>query len=752
MDYVPAGTPTSAQTTGDCKLATCDGAGHIVQVANPTDPPASTPCVFWSCLGALAAPTAAPEGTACLVNSACLAGTCIPNTILCGDGQKDGSETDIDCGGPACSPCADGKHCLVDADCGPTGSCVGGLCTGSSSSGSSSSGGPISCTKAADCSGPDDPCAYRSCINGVCGIYVVPAGASWSTEQTDGDCKLNTCDGAGNVVQVADPTDAPLLPPISSLCSAWTCNGMTPVPVYAPDGTTCPSNGTCQAGFCKTAMSSCPSPVASSPATTWADCSVGFDPTKNGGDLLWAQGVLVYPGCEDTGDPSSFDVGPTGDVVVAGWCYDLGSEHMLARRFNGSGINVGNYAEAHGLTAGGSPIHVTARLSRHNDLATFFDVWGPNGYLSSLNMGGPFSTHWQTWLTGEVPDQPSWATDGVGNLFTVVSTRFGMTLDSHLSLPAPPGAPFSGPVSYLVRGGAMGESYQADFKGSFLPDEAGGVYRFDALPSTLDLGCGPLVPSSASDTYLARFDSAWNCVFARVLPATVTVDAVTDGTGDVILTAASTASLDLGCGALPAAPSGSLFVTRLDAGGGCGFARSFTAPALKVTADPSSRVMLSGVVFGGAPVDLGGGALVPLGNQDFVLGVLDGAGNHLWSKRFGGLGVNFTNPRVSVSASGDIYVLISGSGTVDFGGGPIPGTATVVASFSPSGAHRWSRAFSIDGAYQSFIDGCGGLVVTSTDSNFDVGCGKLIPPRHTYPYGAPHYFPEPNAAVARYQP
>src|SRR5438105_2395410 len=35
----------------------------------------------------------------------------------CTDGAKNGSETDIDCGG-ACAPCADGQGCALATDCG----------------------------------------------------------------------------------------------------------------------------------------------------------------------------------------------------------------------------------------------------------------------------------------------------------------------------------------------------------------------------------------------------------------------------------------------------------------------------------------------------------------------------------------------------------------------------------------------------------------------------------------------------------
>jgi len=46
---------------------------------------------------------------------------------LCTDGELDGDETDVDCGGPDCEPCADGRACLDDDDC-ASGSCDGDTC------------------------------------------------------------------------------------------------------------------------------------------------------------------------------------------------------------------------------------------------------------------------------------------------------------------------------------------------------------------------------------------------------------------------------------------------------------------------------------------------------------------------------------------------------------------------------------------------------------------------------------------------
>jgi hypothetical protein len=58
------------------------------------------------------------------VNGVCASMLCQPPT--CSDGVKNGSETDVDCGGgsymgaAACAPCPDTKHCAVNADCANT--------------------------------------------------------------------------------------------------------------------------------------------------------------------------------------------------------------------------------------------------------------------------------------------------------------------------------------------------------------------------------------------------------------------------------------------------------------------------------------------------------------------------------------------------------------------------------------------------------------------------------------------------------
>src|SRR5258707_6802 len=61
---------------------------------------------------------------------ALLAGTsgCIVTVSnSCLDGVLDGTESDVDCGGAVCALCGEGRHCVVNADCsGGTCAVVGG--------------------------------------------------------------------------------------------------------------------------------------------------------------------------------------------------------------------------------------------------------------------------------------------------------------------------------------------------------------------------------------------------------------------------------------------------------------------------------------------------------------------------------------------------------------------------------------------------------------------------------------------------
>lgn len=133
--------PVGTQCNGD---KVCDGSGSCVE------------CVYdYHCSGN---------------NATCVSNSC----ISCSDGEKNGDETGIDCGGPDCSPCA--VSCNASGEC-ASGYCVDGYCCDSPCTESCKSCALIG--KVGKCStfpkGAEDP--------GVCEMTKACAGYS-------GDCLL----------------------------------------------------------------------------------------------------------------------------------------------------------------------------------------------------------------------------------------------------------------------------------------------------------------------------------------------------------------------------------------------------------------------------------------------------------------------------------------------------------------------------------------------------------------------------------
>jgi hypothetical protein len=145
-----------------------------------------------------------------------------PEASSCSDAVKNGSETDVDCGGSACPKCAIGKACLSDADClvqrCRDGVCCESLCGGTCRACSASKTGQPSggCAPVVAGTDPDDECpgAYLCRSGGSC--ESCSDGAQNGTEtgvDCGGTCKpcsencTNGVDDDGNqLVDCADPS------------------------------------------------------------------------------------------------------------------------------------------------------------------------------------------------------------------------------------------------------------------------------------------------------------------------------------------------------------------------------------------------------------------------------------------------------------------------------------------------------------------------------------------------------------------
>jgi hypothetical protein len=182
------GTTASESSTGAPDPSCQDGA----QNGDETDE---------DCGGALCDPCAADQ--TCMVESDCASNVCSENSCAaptCVDIVKNGDETDIDCGGDTCDACQDGESCVDQNDC-LSGVCKDQLCE------------PASCADAVknqdesdvDCGGATcDPCldgdeclVEADCVSGVCLDNVCEAATCEdgvkNQDESDIDCGGDIC-------------------------------------------------------------------------------------------------------------------------------------------------------------------------------------------------------------------------------------------------------------------------------------------------------------------------------------------------------------------------------------------------------------------------------------------------------------------------------------------------------------------------------------------------------------------------------
>jgi hypothetical protein len=206
LSFTAVGTPRAAQfqSPGDCHVVVCDGAGSssVMPAIDDTDlPDDGNNCTKDLCTGGVVSHPFDASGTSCGVNGACTAngqcgcatdaGCLTPNTcgggapgvpFVCGctpktcngvgktcgvtatdgcfgtqncnDFTKNGTETDVDCGGngTCATLCGQGKQCNADTDCG-TGHCADGVCCNQACAGTC-----LACSAAKKGSGADGIC------------------------------------------------------------------------------------------------------------------------------------------------------------------------------------------------------------------------------------------------------------------------------------------------------------------------------------------------------------------------------------------------------------------------------------------------------------------------------------------------------------------------------------------------------------------------------------------------------------------
>lgn len=190
-----------------------------------------------------------------------------------------------------------------------------------------------------------------------------------------------------------------------------------------------------------------------------------------------------------------------------------------------------------------------------------------------------------------------------------------------------------------------------------------------------------------------RHDFAGSGYFAQVAAAPG---------GDIFVYGRYSSMLDLGGGPMPdsGGPSTS-FIAKFGSTGKLLWTKDFGNPdaqaPLAIATDGTGALFVTGRLM--APFDFGGGPLIPTPNtdpaddipMDAFLVKYDASGDHAWSKRFGGNGIQVFRD-ITTDAAGNAVVLGYNLGEMQLGGTHYVEHADIVTAFNPQGEPLFGRA------------------------------------------------------------
>lgn len=299
------------------------------------------------------------------------------------------------------------------------------------------------------------------------------------------------------------------------------------------------------------------------------------------------------------------------------------------------------------------------------------------------------------------------AVDSAGNVF--VTGDFAGTLDlgGGKTLTASDNRDFFiiklDPSGNVLWGKAAGDATGIQQGNAVAADPSGDVIVAGAAAGAIDLGGGPLTSAGGLDVFVAKLKGAdgghlWSKHAGDNLDQSARGVAV-DASGAATITGGYKGVIDFGVGPLVSMGAEDGFIVKLGADGAVIFDRTFgdggfDQSGQAVAIDGAGDILVAGNFKG--EIDLGGGALMSAGAEDFFLAKLDGAGQHQWSRRVGDASSQLLQS-IAVDAKGDIALTGKFTGSLDFGQKPVLPSTDVydlfVAKLDPMGAHLWSYAF-----------------------------------------------------------
>jgi len=243
-----------------------------------------------------------------------------------------------------------------------------------------------------------------------------------------------------------------------------------------------------------------------------------------------------------------------------------------------------------------------------------------------------------------------------------------------------------------------------DAPNALVLDTSGNLIVVGAFTGTSNFGGSDLTSAGIIDIFMAKYDANGNHIWSRRIGGSsndYAWDVAVDAAGNIALTGSFQSTVDFGGGNLTSAGDEDIFVASYDANGQYRWAHRVGGSGgdngWSIAVDSANNVIATGSFRGNA--NFGGGNLLSAGEEDVFLAKYDGAGNHIWSRRFGAAesdnGYAVATDGTSIVVTGNFLFNVSfgGGDLVSAGGGDI-----FLAKFDADGAHQWSQRFGGSGS------------------------------------------------------
>jgi hypothetical protein len=291
-------------------------------------------------------------------------------------------------------------------------------------------------------------------------------------------------------------------------------------------------------------------------------------------------------------------------------------------------------------------------------------------------------------------------------------------------------------------GDGDGENYNYIYANGMSVDVRGTIYIAGSFKQTADFDPGKSAVNfsagGVSNSFINKLSSDGNYIATQQLKSgSVTINKIlTDNAGNVYTMGGFQGVVDFNAGSIinnliSVGDEDDIFISKLDSSGNFVWARHFggnsVIQAIDFSIDSVGNIYITGQFQSTADFDpsFKSANLTSLGGNDVFISKLDGDGNFVWAKQFGGNEFDVASG-IEVDHSGNIYTVGSFKSTVDFD----PGTSIVnlttigysnlfISKLDSNGIFIWAKQLASGGFAEAAdigVDSTGNIYTTGTFS------------------------------------